>query len=125
MNGSLENGYGVHHNQDLNDQQFDHLEKTPEQSARERLNSRVLPENRQERLAILLKNLPNEDLVHIDDSRIPAILRIDKDVKAAREKLHGFQEQYMQFNISQFDTDVKHRLANKISDVSKDFQTHR
>jgi len=60
----------------------------------------VLPENRQERLAILLKNLPNEDLVHIDDSRIPAILRIDKDVKAAREKLHGFQAQYMEFNIS-------------------------
>ena len=39
-----------------------------------------LPDNRGERAQVLLKNLPSEDLVHIVPEKIPAILRIDKDV---------------------------------------------
>jgi hypothetical protein len=46
-----------------------------------------LPENRQERLAILLANLENEDVVHVKRQRIPAFLRIDKDVTSQRDKL--------------------------------------
>ena len=41
----------------------------------------MLPENRAERCNQLLKNLPNEDLVHIMKAKIPTFLRIDKDVK--------------------------------------------
>lgn len=39
-----------------------------------------LPENRGERAQVLIKNLPSEDLVHIVPEKIPAFLRIDKDV---------------------------------------------
>lgn len=81
MNGKMENG-DLTNGEDSGN--FDHLDKVNnmEEEARLRFASRVLPENRQERMGILLKNLPNEDLVHIDDSRIPAFLRIDKDVQA-------------------------------------------
>ena len=41
-----------------------------------------LPENRAERCTQLLKNLPNEDLVHIMKAKITTFLRIDKDVVA-------------------------------------------
>ena len=50
----------------------------------------VLPENRAERCQQLLKNLPNEDLVHIMKAKIPTFLRIDKDVVAKQEYLKGF-----------------------------------
>jgi len=40
--------------------------------------------HRADRAHILLKNLPNEDLVHIVNEKIPAFLRIDKDVKLKR-----------------------------------------
>lgn len=40
-----------------------------------------LTDHRAERAHILLRNLPQEDLVHIDDRKVPAFLRIDKDVK--------------------------------------------
>ena len=85
----------------------------------------MLPENRQERMAILLKNLPNEDLVHIENSRIPAFLRIDKDVQHQREKLNGYQEQYMQFNINDYSHQVKDGMATRINEVSREFQDHR
>ena len=94
MNGNLENGHG---GPALKKQRT-----IAEQAAADRLSARVLPENRQERMAYLLKNLPNEDLVYIDNSRIPAFLRIDKDVQVAREKLEGYQDQYMSFNIPDY-----------------------
>jgi hypothetical protein len=53
-----------------------------------------LPENRAERCTQLLKNLPNEDLVHIMKAKIPTFLRIDKDVVAKQEYLKGFYEKY-------------------------------
>ena len=39
-----------------------------------------ITEHRADRAQILLKNLPNEDLVHVDPRKIPAFLRIDKDI---------------------------------------------
>ena len=53
-----------------------------------------LPENRAERCNKLLKNLPNEDLVHIMKAKIPVFLRIDKDVIAKQEYLKGFYTKY-------------------------------
>jgi hypothetical protein len=49
-----------------------------------------LPEHRGERAQVLLKNLPGEDLVHIVPEKIPAFLRVDKDVKNKRELLYDF-----------------------------------
>lgn len=39
-----------------------------------------ITDNRAERLEILLSNLKTEDLCHIVDAKIPAFLRIDKDI---------------------------------------------
>lgn len=39
-----------------------------------------LTEHRSDRAGKLLRNLPNEDLVHIDPRKIPAFLRIDGDI---------------------------------------------
>lgn len=121
MNGSVENG-------NVNeDDQFAHLEKNeedqeqPAEEPQQKKKIGLLPENRQERLAILLKNLPNEDLVHVNENKIPAFLRIDKDVKNNRAKLHELQTMYMDFNIADLDKEVKQSLANKITEVSKDF----
>ena len=49
-----------------------------------------LPEHRGDRAQVLLKNLPGEDLVHIVPEKIPAFLRVDKDVKNKRELLYDF-----------------------------------
>ena len=49
-----------------------------------------LPEHRVERCHALLKNLPSEDLVHIVPEKIPAFLRIDRDVKNKRDLLNDF-----------------------------------
>lgn len=49
-----------------------------------------LPDHRGERSQALLKNLPGEDLVHIVPEKIPAFLRVDKDVKNKRELLYDF-----------------------------------
>ena len=40
-----------------------------------------LTEHRADRVGILLQNLPQEDLVHIVNKKMPAFLRIDKDIK--------------------------------------------
>ena len=53
-----------------------------------------LTEHRADRAHILIRNLPNEDLVHIDDDKIPAFLRIDNDVKNKREQLWGNYKSY-------------------------------
>ena len=49
-----------------------------------------LTEHRADRCHILLKNLPNEDLVHIEKEKIPAFLRIDGDVKTKTKTLKEF-----------------------------------
>lgn len=43
-----------------------------------------LTEHRADRVGILLSNLPQEDLVHIVEKKIPAFLRIDNDIKKKR-----------------------------------------
>lgn len=53
-----------------------------------------LTEVRGERCHILLKNLPNEDLVHIIKEKIPAFLRIDKDVQEKMKMLLDFYHTY-------------------------------
>ena len=70
-----------------------------------------LPEHRVERCHVLLKNLPSEDLVHIVPEKIPAFLRIDRDVKNKRELLYDFYRQYQEFDIEYLEKDVKKRLV--------------
>jgi cold shock CspA family protein len=118
MNGAQVNGF------DNNEEdQFAHLDEInenglPAVDLSKKVEYEKLPENRQERLTILLKNLPNEDLVHIDNKKFPAFLRIDKDVIAVREKVHEMHEDYMVFNISELDEAVKQSLRVKIEEVS-------
>ena len=70
-----------------------------------------LPEHRVERCHILMKNLPSEDLVHIVPEKIPAFLRVDKNVKDKRELLQDFYKQYQNFDIEYLEKDVKKRLV--------------
>ena len=58
-----------------------------------------LTEHRADRCAVLLQNLPNEDLVHIISKKLPAFLRIDNDVKRKRAELTEFHDQYMEYDI--------------------------
>ena len=58
-----------------------------------------LTEHRADRCAVLLNNLPNEDLVHIINKKLPAFLRIDNDVKRKRAELSSFHDQYMEYDI--------------------------
>lgn len=71
-----------------------------------------LTEHRGDRVMILLKNLPNEDLVHINNAKIPAFLRIDKDIIREREKLQDFFKEYMEFDIEDLNRDVRANLQN-------------
>ena len=43
-----------------------------------------LTEHRADRVGILINNLPQEDLVHIIKKKLPAFLRIDKDIQRKR-----------------------------------------
>ena len=121
MNGVVENG--------IDQDQFAHLEEQNAdlQPAEEETPRKVelLPENRQERLAILLRNITNEDLIHINDKKIPAFLRIDKDVQEQRSKLSELHVRYMDFNITELDEEVRESLRTKIVEVSQDFIQHR
>lgn len=71
-----------------------------------------LTEHRSDRVMILLKNLANEDLVHINTSKIPAFLRIDNDIQREREKLQDFFKEYMEFDIEDLNRDVRQNLQN-------------
>ena len=70
-----------------------------------------LTENRAERAQILLKNLSNEDLVHILPEKIPAFLRVDKEIQNKKQLLWDFYKQYQDFNIEYLDKDVRNRLV--------------
>jgi len=70
-----------------------------------------LTENRSERAQILLKNLSNEDLVHILPEKIPAFLRVDKEIQNKKQLLWDFYKQYQDFNIEYLDKDVRNRLV--------------
>lgn len=84
-----------------------------------------LTEHRADRAQILLGNLANEDLVHIEDKKIPAFLRIDKDVKDKRELLYDFYKQYQNFDIDELDKQVRGNLAEQIAAVSQEYLDHR
>ena len=72
-----------------------------------------------------MKNLPNEDLVHIENEKIPAFLRIDGDIQTKRKMLKEFHGNYMNFNIEGLDRDVKNRLSQQISMASEDYKMHK
>ena len=80
--------------------------------------------HRADRAHILLKNLPNEDLVHIVNEKIPAFLRIDKDVKLKRVQLKEFYTQYQDFNIEELERGVKQSLSQKIDIESQEYAEH-
>jgi len=73
-----------------------------------------LPENRAERLVILLNNLPSEDLCHIINDKIPPFLRIDKDVQEQRDKLRNFAKEFMDFNIDDLDIEIRQKLKELV-----------
>lgn len=73
-----------------------------------------LTEHRSDRAQILLKNLKNEDLVHIDPDKIPAFLRIDKDIQNKFEALSQNHTQYMDFNIEDLRKDITTTLDREI-----------
>lgn len=70
-----------------------------------------LTEDRAERAHILLKNLSKEDLVHILPEKIPAFLRIDKEIQNKKQLLWDFYKQYQDFNIEYLEKDVRNRLV--------------
>lgn len=84
-----------------------------------------LTEHRANRCHILLQNLPNEDLVHIESEKIPAFLRIDGDIQAKKKMLKEFHQNYMNFNIEGLDREVKNRLAQQIAIASEDYKMHK
>lgn len=73
----------------------------------------------------LLKNLPNEDLVHVMKAKIPSFLRIDKDVQAKQEYLKTFYKKYQQFDIEDLSKSVRDKLQKSIDDASADFVAHK
>ena len=77
-------------------QNGDHDPELDESEQKEKVNILDgLTEHRSDRAQILLKNLKNEDLVHIDSDKIPAFLRIDKDIKAKMAALAENHQNYM------------------------------
>ena len=51
-----------------------------------------LTEHRADRVGLLIANLPQEDLVHIVNKKMPAFLRIDKDIQRKRDELKDFHD---------------------------------
>ena len=84
-----------------------------------------LTEHRADRVQILLANLPNEDLVHIVKDKIPAFLRIQKDVQAKREHLDYLYRQYQEYDIADMDEELRAKLQNMIQTASADFDQHQ
>ena len=84
-----------------------------------------LTDHRGDRMAILVKNLAREDLVHIVDSKIPAFLRIDSDVRQRREKLYELYKQYQSFDIKFLEEQVKEKLNRQIEGVSDEYNEHK
>lgn len=63
--------------------------------------------------------------MHLENSRIPCFLRIDKDVIENRRKLADLHDQYMNFNIRDFEEEILSLFRNRIEEVSKDFSAHK
>lgn len=91
MNGQMDNGY----DQFIQDQQAQEQDGRNGQEPTYQKQQSVLDgltEHRADRCAVLLQNLPNEDLVHIINKKLPAFLRIDNDVKRKRAELSSFHD---------------------------------
>lgn len=84
-----------------------------------------LTEHRADRAQILLRNLYSEDLVHIDNEKIPAFLRIDKDIVKKREQLREFHNQYQVLDMTDMDREIKQHLNRQVQAVSKEFKMHK
>ena len=84
-----------------------------------------LTDHRADRCHILLRNLHNEDLVHIEKEKIPAFLRIDGDIQVKTKMLKEFHQNYMNFNIEGLDREVKKRLSQNIEIASEDYKMHK
>lgn len=83
-----------------------------------------LTDHRAERVAILMKNLANEDLVHIEQEKVPAFLRIDLDVQRKRELVHDLHDQYMNYDIDEMAKKTKRDLNTALIDAGAEFKTH-
>ena len=71
-----------------------------------------------------MKNLANEDLVHIEAEKIPAFLKIDQDCQRKKELLLEFHEQYMNYDIDEMAKHTKRDLQNRLIDAGAEFKTH-
>ena len=73
-----------------------------------------------------MNNLPNEDLVHIINKKLPAFLRIDNDVKRKRAELSAFHDQYMEYDIElHMNQGVRENMSQRIAEASQDFYAHQ
>lgn len=71
-----------------------------------------------------MKNLPNEDLVHIENEKIPAFIRIDSDCIRKRELVHEFHDQYMNYDIDEMAKKTKRDLQTSLIEAGAEFKTH-
>jgi len=71
-----------------------------------------------------MKNLANEDLVHVEENKVPAFLRIDTDVIRKRELLTEFHDQYMNYDIEEMAKQTKVDLKNSLIEAGAEFKTH-
>ena len=109
--------------EDADDQQYGNKEGHGVEKKQSILDG--LTQHRAERCHILLRNLPNEDLVHIEKEKIPAFLRIDADILTKTKMLKEFHQSYMNFNIESLDRDVRNRLKQNIAQASEDYSLHK
>lgn len=74
----------------------------------------------------MLANLPQEDLVHIINKKLPAFLRIDKDIQRKRGDLREFHDQYMEYDIERnMDQEVRENMSKKVAEASQDYYDHQ
>lgn len=122
-----QNGYDqfIKDQEDAEDQYDDGKQDPTEIVKRHQSILDNLTDHRAERCRILLNNLQNEDLVHIEKDKIPAFLRIDGDIKTKTNNLKEFHKNYMEFNIESLDRDVRNRLSQQIELASEDYKVHK
>jgi len=59
------------------------------------------------------------------DAKLPAFLRIDKNVQLEREKLADYFRQYMEFDIDDLDKEVRASLLRQIDEASREYGAHK
>lgn len=109
------------YNEDSGDEQEQFTDLIPK---RQKSILTDLTDHRAERVQILIKNLANEDLVHIDQNKVPAFLRIDQDIVRKKELLQEFHDQYMNYDIDEMAKHTKRDLQNRLIEAGAEFKTH-